>query len=47
MVRPEVTVYLKSAYIGKGLGSMAIKYIEEYAKKTKVTRTCGYYMRTK
>lgn len=29
----EVTVYLKPAYIGKGLGSMAVKYIEEYAKK--------------
>lgn len=29
----EVTIYLKPAYIGKGLGSMAIKYIEEYAKK--------------
>lgn len=29
----EVTVYLKPAYIGKGLGSMAVKYIEKYAKK--------------
>lgn len=28
----EVTIYLKPAYIGKGLGSMALKYIEEYAK---------------
>lgn len=28
----EVTIYLKPAYIGKGLGSMAIKHIEEYAK---------------
>jgi phosphinothricin acetyltransferase len=28
----EVTVYLKPAYIGKGLGSMALKYIEEYGK---------------
>ncbi|MBP2635498.1 MAG: hypothetical protein H6Q72_1405 [Firmicutes bacterium] len=28
----EVTIYLKPAYIGKGLGSMAVNYIEEYAK---------------
>lgn len=27
----EVTIYLSPAYIGKGLGSMAIQYIEEYA----------------
>lgn len=28
----EVMVYLKPDYIGKGLGSSAIRYIEEYAK---------------
>lgn len=29
----EVTVYLKPEFVGKGIGSIAIKYIEEYAKK--------------
>jgi len=41
----EVTIYLKPSYIGKGLGSMAIKYIEEYARKQKfhvlVATICG------
>lgn len=29
----EVTIYLKPSYIGQGLGSMAVKYIDDYAKK--------------
>ncbi|HWQ61179.1 MAG TPA: GNAT family N-acetyltransferase [Negativicutes bacterium] len=29
----EVSVYLKPAFIGKGIGSLAVQYIEEYAKK--------------
>ena len=29
----EVTIYLKPDYIGKGLGSIAIKFIEGYAKQ--------------
>ncbi len=28
----EVTVYLKPDYIGKGIGTIAIQYIEDYAK---------------
>lgn len=28
----EVSVYLKPGYEGKGLGSLAVKYIEEYAR---------------
>jgi phosphinothricin acetyltransferase len=28
----EVTIYLKPGYIGKGLGGMGIRYIEEFAK---------------
>ena len=41
----EVTVYLKPAFTGKGLGSMAIKHIEEYGKKQRlhvlVATICG------
>lgn len=41
----EITVYLKPAYTGQGLGSMAISYIEEYAKRQKlhvlVATICG------
>lgn len=41
----EVTVYLKPDFTGKGLGSMAIKYIEEYGKSQKlhvlVATICG------
>jgi len=41
----EVTVYLKPGVIGKGLGSAAIKYIEEYAKSkgfhTLIATICG------
>jgi L-amino acid N-acyltransferase YncA len=41
----EVTVYLKPAFIGKGIGSMAIRYVEDYAKKQKlhvlVATICG------
>ncbi|MDF2523867.1 MAG: Phosphinothricin N-acetyltransferase [Clostridiales bacterium] len=29
----EVTVYLKPDYIGAGVGSLAVKYIEEFAKQ--------------
>jgi L-amino acid N-acyltransferase YncA len=29
----EVTVYLKHDFIGKGIGSRAVQYIEDYAKK--------------
>lgn len=29
----EVTIYLKHNHIGKGIGSKALKYIEDYAKK--------------
>lgn len=29
----EVSVYLKPAYIGKGIGSLALKHIEEFAKQ--------------
>lgn len=29
----EVTIYLKPDLMGKGIGSMAIKHIEEFAKK--------------
>jgi L-amino acid N-acyltransferase YncA len=29
----EVTVYLKADYIGKGIGSLAISFIEDFAKK--------------
>jgi phosphinothricin acetyltransferase len=32
----EVTVYLKPDFIGKGLGSMALEYIEEYARKQEI-----------
>lgn len=28
----EVSVYLKPAYIGQGLGSLAVKHIEDFAK---------------
>lgn len=28
----EVTIYLKTEYIGKGMGTLAIQYIENYAK---------------
>jgi len=41
----EVTVYLKPDFIGKGIGSMAIKHVEDYAKKHKlhvlVATICG------
>ncbi len=41
----EVTVYLKPMCTGQGLGSMAIKFIEEYAKKqglhVLVSTICG------
>lgn len=41
----EVTVYLKPIFIGKGIGSRAIRYVEEYAKKQKlhvlVATICG------
>jgi L-amino acid N-acyltransferase YncA len=41
----EVTIYLKPTFTGKGLGSMAIKYIEEYAQKQRlhvlVATICG------
>jgi len=41
----EVTVYLKPDYTGQGLGSMAVKHMEEYAKKHKlhvlVATICG------
>lgn len=41
----EVTIYLKPAYTGRGLGSMAITHMEEYAKKHKlhvlVATICG------
>jgi phosphinothricin acetyltransferase len=41
----EVTVYLKPGFTGKGVGSSAIKYIEEYARKQKlhvlVATICG------
>lgn len=42
----EVSVYLEPGSIGKGLGSMALKHIEEYAKKTRqlhvlVATICG------
>ena len=29
----EVTIYLKPEYVGKGIGSIAMSYIEDYAKK--------------
>jgi phosphinothricin acetyltransferase len=32
----EVTVYLKPFFIGKGIGSMAIRHVEDYAKKQKL-----------
>ncbi len=32
----EVTIYLKKEYIGKGIGSLAIQYIENYAKTTSI-----------
>lgn len=28
----EVTIYLKTGFTGKGLGSMALKYVENHAK---------------
>ncbi|WP_371373010.1 N-acetyltransferase family protein [Sporomusa aerivorans] len=41
----EVTIYLRPDSIGKGIGSMAIRYIEEYAKRMKlhvlVATICG------
>ncbi|MEN6413862.1 MAG: N-acetyltransferase family protein [Veillonellales bacterium] len=41
----EVSVYLKPDFTGKGFGSKAIQYIEEYAKKQKlhvlVATICG------
>jgi phosphinothricin acetyltransferase len=41
----EVTVYLKPDFIGKGIGSMAIKHVEDYAKKHQlhvlVATICG------
>lgn len=32
----EVTVYLKPDYIGKGIGSQAVKFIEDVAKKQNI-----------
>ncbi|MBP2649435.1 MAG: hypothetical protein H6Q74_260 [Firmicutes bacterium] len=41
----EVTIYLKHDFIGKGIGSMAIQHIEDYAKKDNfhvlVATICG------
>lgn len=41
----EITIYLKPDFVGKGIGSMAVQYIEEYAKKQKlhvlVATICG------
>lgn len=41
----EVSLYLEPAFVGKGLGSQAINYIEEYAKTQKlhvlVATICG------
>lgn len=41
----EVTVYLQQNFIGKGIGSSAIKFIEEYAKglgfHTLIATICG------
>lgn len=41
----EVTVYLKPGFTGKGLGSRAIRHVEDYAKKQKlhvlVATICG------
>jgi phosphinothricin acetyltransferase len=41
----EVTVYLQPAFIGRGIGTTAIRYIEEYAKKHElhvlVATICG------
>lgn len=41
----EVTVYLKPGVIGKGLGTMAVKHIEEFAKNvgfhTLIATICG------
>jgi L-amino acid N-acyltransferase YncA len=32
----EVTVYLQPDFIGKGLGSLAVRYIEDFAKKSNI-----------
>jgi phosphinothricin acetyltransferase len=32
----DVTVYLKNGYTGRGIGSLAIKFIEEYAVRQKI-----------
>lgn len=41
----EVTVYLKHDYIGKGVGTLAVKFIEDYAKTKEfhvlVATICG------
>ena len=41
----EVTVYLSPIFLGRGLGSMAISHVEDYAKKQKfhvlVATICG------
>jgi L-amino acid N-acyltransferase YncA len=41
----EVTVYLSPLFIGKGIGSMALRHVEDYAKQQKlhvlVATVCG------
>jgi L-amino acid N-acyltransferase YncA len=41
----EVTVYLKNDYVGKGVGTLAVKFIEDYAKTKElhvlVATICG------
>ena len=32
----EIGIYLHKDYIGNGIGDKAVKYIEEYAKKTDI-----------
>lgn len=44
-VTAEVTVYLKHDYVGKGVGTLAVKFIEEFAKTKElhvlVATICG------
>ena len=46
----EVTVYLKPEYIGRGLGSLAVQYIESYAKNVDIhvliASICGEYLKS-
>jgi len=41
----EVTIYLNPVFIGKGIGSMALRYVEDYARKQKlhvlIATICG------